>query len=212
MRKLLACSLVVMLLLGVFSVGMVAAHQVRWSADNPTVSVVLTTGEVIVIELSLAHAPNTVNHFLGLVNEGFYDGLIFHRAIPSFVIQGGCPYGNGMGGTTPIRCELNSIAHVRGVVSMAHAGPNTGSSQFFIMHGDSAPWLDGVHTAFGFVVSGMEVVDRIANLPTAGNDRPLNPPVIAEISTEYRAVPCWQTLPVWLQWVLRWLLFGWVWM
>jgi len=210
MKKIVGV-LLAAVMLAVFALPVVA-RQVRWNEDNPIVSIVLTTGEVIVIELSPAHAPNTVNNFLRLVNEGFYDGLIFHRTIPEFMIQGGCPDGTGMGGTTPIRCEPNSIAHVRGVVSMATAGRDTGSSQFFIMHGNSAPWLDGVHTAFGFVVSGMEVVDRIANLSTDGRDRPLNPPVIAEMTTDYRAAPCWQTLSAWMQWVLRWVLFGWVWM
>ncbi|MCL2447211.1 MAG: peptidylprolyl isomerase [Oscillospiraceae bacterium] len=210
MKKIVSALLAV-ILFAIFALPVVA-RQVHWNENNPTVSIVLTTGEVIVIELSPAHAPNTVNNFLRLVNEGFYDGLIFHRAIPDFVIQGGCPLGIGTGGTTPIPCEPNAIAHVRGVVSMAHAGRDTGSSQFFIMHGNSAPWLDGVHTAFGFVVSGMEVVDRIANLPTNVSGRPLNPPVIAEMTVGYRAVPWWQTMPAWLQWILRWIFFGWIWM
>lgn len=111
-------------------------------------------------------APNTVDNFIKLSKDGFYDGLTFHRVIPNFVIQGGCPNGNGMGGPGyTIKCETSggNQYHDRGVLSMAHAGKDTGGSQFFICHNrDNTQHLDGVHTAFGKVVEGIEVVDKIA--------------------------------------------------
>jgi peptidyl-prolyl cis-trans isomerase B (cyclophilin B) len=106
-------------------------------------------------------APNTVANFEGLANKGFYDGLTFHRVIPDFVIQGGCPKGNGTGGPGyTIKCEINENKHVTGAISMAHAGKDTGGSQFFITHSPQ-PHLDGVHTVFGKVTKGMEVVNSI---------------------------------------------------
>lgn len=115
----------------------------------------------IVVELFEKEAPNTVANFTKLIKQGFYDGLTFHRVIPGFVIQGGCPKGNGTGGPDyTIKCEINPKKHVRGALSMAHAGRNTGGSQFFVCH-DSFPHLDGVHTVFGQVVEGQDVVDRI---------------------------------------------------
>lgn len=117
----------------------------------------------IVIEFFPEAAPGTVANFEKLANAGFYNGLTFHRVIPGFVAQGGCPYGNGTGGPGyTIKCETagNPHKHVRGAVSMAHAGKDTGGSQFFICY-DSFPHLDGVHTVFGQVVAGMDVVDRI---------------------------------------------------
>lgn len=106
-------------------------------------------------------APNTVANFEGLANKGFYDGLTFHRVIPDFVIQGGCPKGNGTGGPGyTIKCEINENKHVTGAMSMAHAGKDTGGSQFFITHSPQ-PHLDGVHTVFGKVTKGMEVVNSI---------------------------------------------------
>ena len=136
-------------------------------------------GGVIELELYPEIAPKTVENFLKLVNEGFYDGLIFHRVIPGFMIQGGDPQGNGMGGAKQnVVGEFkangfdNPIKHVRGVISMARAyNPNSASSQFFIMHAN-APHLDGQYAAFGKVVSGMEVVDEIASIPTDYSDRP----------------------------------------
>ena len=133
----------------------------------------------IEIELYPEAAPITVKNFEKLVREGFYDGLIFHRVIKGFMIQGGDPLGNGMGGATEnITGEFkanghdNPIKHTRGVISMARAfNPNSASSQFFIMHED-APHLDGQYAAFGKVVSGMETVDEIAAIPTDYNDRP----------------------------------------
>ena len=115
----------------------------------------------IEIELFAKDAPNTVDNFTSLIKKGFYDGLIFHRVIPGFVAQGGCPEGRGTGGPGyTIKCEINPNKHLRGSLSMAHAGRNTGGSQFFICY-DAFPHLDGVHTVFGRVVNGMEVVDQI---------------------------------------------------
>ena len=120
----------------------------------------MADGNVIKIELFEKDAPGTVANFEKLANSGFYDGLTFHRVIPGFVAQGGCPYGNGTGGPGyTIPCEINPNKHVRGAVSMAHAGPNTGGSQFFIVY-EPQPHLDGVHTVFGIVTEGMEHVDR----------------------------------------------------
>lgn len=139
----------------------------------------MENGGVIELELDHTSAPITAKNFEKLVSEGFYDGLIFHRVIPGFMIQGGDPLGNGMGGAKEkIRGEFrangvnNPIKHTRGTVSMARAqDPNSASSQFFIMHAD-APYLDGQYAAFGHVISGMDVVDEIANIPTDFSDRP----------------------------------------
>ena len=139
----------------------------------------MENGAKIEIELYPEHAPITVKNFEKLVSEGFYDGLTFHRIIPGFMIQGGDPLGNGMGGSDEnIEGEFranghnNPIKHVRGVISMARAfNPKSASSQFFIMHAD-APHLDGQYAAFGKVTSGMEAVDEIASVPTDYNDRP----------------------------------------
>lgn len=115
----------------------------------------------MVIELFEADAPNTVANFEKLANDGFYDGLTFHRVIRDFMIQGGCPNGSGTGGPGyKIDCEINKNKHMRGSLSMAHAGKNTGGSQFFICH-SAQPHLDGVHTVFGQVVQGVEVVDKV---------------------------------------------------
>ncbi len=117
----------------------------------------------IVLELFEKDAPGTVENFVSLIKKGFYDGLTFHRVIPGFVAQGGCPYGTGTGGPGyTIKCETegNPNKHVRGALSMAHAGKDTGGSQFFICY-DSFPHLDGVHTVFGQVIEGMDAVDKI---------------------------------------------------
>lgn len=115
----------------------------------------------IVIEFFDKDAPNTVANFEKLANSGFYNGLAFHRVIPGFVAQGGCPNGNGTGGPGyTIDCEINPNKHQRGALSMAHRGPNTGGSQFFIVF-EPQPHLDGVHTVFGKVIEGMDVVDQI---------------------------------------------------
>mgnify|MGYP003139090095 FL=1 len=121
----------------------------------------------MIAELFEDATPKTVANFTKLISEGFYDGMKFHRVIPNFMIQGGCPLGTGMGGSgTTIMCEHNGAAkqmHVRGTLSMAHAGPNTGSSQFFICHNrEGTQHLDGKHTAFGIVREGLDVLDTIA--------------------------------------------------
>ena len=139
----------------------------------------MENGGKIELELYPEHAPKTVANFEALVKEGFYDGLIFHRVIRGFMIQGGDPQGTGMGGSkNKIVGEFranghnNTLKHTRGVISMARAfDPNSASSQFFIMHED-APHLDGQYAAFGKVVSGMDVVDEIASIPVGPNDRP----------------------------------------
>ncbi len=123
----------------------------------------MENGKDIVIELFAGEAPGTVENFELLIKKGFYDGLTFHRVIPGFVAQGGCPVGNGTGGPGyTIKDELigNPHKHVRGALSMAHRGPNTGGSQFFIVY-EPQPHLDGVHTVFGQVIEGMDVVDEI---------------------------------------------------
>ena len=127
---------------------------------NPRISMKTSKGEMI-IELFQDAAPNTVKNFLDLTNKGYYNGLTFHRVIPNFMIQGGCPHGTGTGGPGyKINCEINPNKHLRGTLSMAHAGPNTGGSQFFICHSPQ-PHLDGVHTVFGKVIEGVEVVDKV---------------------------------------------------
>ena len=152
------------------------------------VRITMPDGGVIDLELDAQAAPITVENFLKLVNDGFYDGLTFHRIIPGFMIQGGCPDGTGMGGPGwHIKGEFarngvpNPIKHTRGVISMARAmDPNSAGSQFFIMHED-APHLDGGYAAFGHVVAGMDVVDRIAEVDTDYNDRPLEPVVMESV-------------------------------
>ena len=139
----------------------------------------MENGGIIKLELDSAAAPKTVANFEKLVKEGFYDGLTFHRIIPGFMIQGGDPLGNGMGGADEkivgefaANGHKNPIKHTRGVISMARAyDPNSASSQFFIMHKD-APHLDGQYAAFGKVTEGMDVVDEIASIPTDYSDRP----------------------------------------
>ena len=143
------------------------------------VTIQMENGKEIKIELYPDVAPATVENFLNLVKDGFYDGLIFHRVIPGFMIQGGCPQGTGMGGPGhTIKGEFaangvkNDLRHTRGVLSMARSGnPNSAGSQFFIMHAD-APHLDGQYAAFGKVIEGMDVVDEIAAVPTDYSDRP----------------------------------------
>ena len=147
--------------------------------SNPIVTIEMENGDVIKAELYPEVAPNTVNNFISLVSKGFYDGVIFHRVIPGFMIQGGDPQGTGTGGPGySIRGEfssnrfLNELKHTRGVLSMARTmDPNSAGSQFFIMHED-APHLDGQYAAFGKVIEGMEAVDKIAKVRTDYNDRP----------------------------------------
>jgi cyclophilin family peptidyl-prolyl cis-trans isomerase len=147
-----------------------------------SVAAMRTTEGVIVFELFDEDAPKTVENFRTLAAKGFYDGLTFHRIIKDFMVQGGDPEGTGTGGPGyQFEDEFNDHKVVRGALAMANAGPNTNGSQFFIVTADEAPWLDGKHTVFGQVVDGMDVVDRIENMPTQGADRPIEPIHIANI-------------------------------
>ena len=160
-------------------------------AKNPVITITMENGDVIKAELYPDIAPNTVSNFISLAGSGFYDGLIFHRVIRGFMIQGGCPDGTGMGGPGyRIRGEFaangfaNSLKHTPGVLSMARAmDPNSAGSQFFIMH-ESAPHLDGSYAAFGKVTEGMDVVNAIAAVPTDFRDRPLQDQRIASMTVE----------------------------
>ena len=132
-----------------------------------------TTHGTIHLEFFDDDAPKTVENFTRLAREQFYDGLIFHRVIPDFMIQGGDPSGNGTGGPGyTFEDEINEHSVVRGALAMANAGPNTNGSQFFIVTKDEAPWLDGKHTVFGRVTEGMDVVDAISLLPRDASDKP----------------------------------------
>jgi peptidyl-prolyl cis-trans isomerase B (cyclophilin B) len=132
-----------------------------------------TSEGTIELELAPEDAPKTVANFTRLAGEGFYDGLAFHRVIPDFMIQGGCPKGDGTGGPGyTFEDEANDLRVVRGALAMANAGPNTNGSQFFIVTADACPWLDGKHTVFGRVVAGQDVVDRISQVDRDARDRP----------------------------------------
>jgi peptidyl-prolyl cis-trans isomerase B (cyclophilin B) len=134
------------------------------------------------LELFSEDAPKTVENFEKLARDGFYDGLAFHRVIPDFMIQGGCPRGDGTGGPGyTFEDEFNSNKVVRGALAMANAGPNTNGSQFFIVTTKEASWLDGKHTVFGQVTEGMDVVDRISALPRDANDKPREPATIERV-------------------------------
>ncbi len=136
----------------------------------------------ISFELFDEDAPETVANFRKLAGDGFYDGVIFHRIIPDFMIQGGDPDGTGMGGPGyTFKDEFNSHKIVRGALAMANAGPNTNGSQFFIVTTQAAPWLDGKHTVFGQVTEGMDTVDAIEGVETGAGDRPVDPPAITSI-------------------------------
>jgi cyclophilin family peptidyl-prolyl cis-trans isomerase len=136
----------------------------------------------IAFELFDADAPKTVENFKKLAADGFYDGLIFHRVIADFMIQGGCPNGTGTGGPGyQFEDEFNDHKIVRGTLAMANAGPNTNGSQFFIVTADATPWLDGKHTAFGQVTGGEDVVQRVGTTPTGAGDRPVTPIEIRSI-------------------------------
>ena len=141
-----------------------------------------TNAGAIVLELHDDDAPKTVENFRKLAADGFYDGLIFHRVIPDFMIQGGCPEGTGRGGPGyTFEDEFNDHKIVRGALAMANAGPNTNGSQFFIVTTEAAPWLDGKHTVFGKVTEGMDAVDAIESTPTDGSDKPLEPQTIERV-------------------------------
>lgn len=159
--------------------------------QNPQVTIKMQNGKKIVLELYPKIAPNTVNNFISLVNKGFYNGLIFHRVIRNFMIQGGCPLGTGTGGPGySIKGEFesngfaNDLPHHRGVISMARAmDKNSAGSQFFIMHED-AHHLDGSYAAFGKVIEGMNVVDEIADEYTDSRDRPYEKQIMQEVTAE----------------------------
>lgn len=158
---------------------------------NPVVTITMTNGDVMKAELYPEIAPNTVNNFISLVQKGFYDGLIFHRVISGFMIQGGDPQGTGMGGPGySIKGEFamngvrNDLKHTRGVLSMARSMmPNSAGSQFFIMHAN-APHLDGQYAAFGKVVEGLDVVDKIASVRTGWQDKPVEEQKIQSVTVE----------------------------
>lgn len=160
-------------------------------SKNPVATIEMENGDIIKIELMPQVAPNTVNNFISLVNKGFYNGLIFHRVIDGFMIQGGCPDGTGMGGPGyGIDGEFalnkfdNNLKHKRGVISMARAQhPNSAGSQFFIMHKD-APHLDGSYASFGQVIEGIENVDKIATVKTDFSDKPKEEQKIKKITVE----------------------------
>jgi peptidyl-prolyl cis-trans isomerase B (cyclophilin B) len=135
-----------------------------------------TTEGALTFELFDADAPKTVENFRKLAGDGFYDGLLFHRVIPDFMIQGGCPQGTGTGGPGyTFEDEFNSHKIVRGALAMANSGPNTNGSQFFIVTADACPWLDGKHTVFGQLTDGSEVVDALESIETGAGDRPSEP-------------------------------------
>jgi cyclophilin family peptidyl-prolyl cis-trans isomerase len=141
-----------------------------------------TNHGAIELELYSADAPKTVENFLKLARDGFYDGVIFHRVIPDFMIQGGDPTGTGTGGPGyQFEDEFNDHKVVRGALAMANAGPNTNGSQFFIVTTAEASWLDGKHTVFGSVTSGMDVVDKISELPRDARDKPREDAVIERL-------------------------------
>ena len=159
---------------------------------NPVVTITMESGDVIKIELYPEIAPNTVNNFIALCNSGYYNGIIFHRVIKDFMIQGGDPKGLGIGGPGyTIKGEFasngfrkNNLKHKRGVISMARTMmPNSAGSQFFIMHKNS-PHLDGQYAGFGEVIEGIEVIDKIASVDTDYSDRPITPQVMKTVTIE----------------------------
>jgi len=160
-------------------------------AQNPIVTITMESGDVIKLELYPEIAPQSVNNFISLVNKNFYDGLIFHRVIRGFMIQGGCPDGTGMGGPGySIKGEFaqngfaNDLKHTEGVLSMARSMmPNSAGSQFFIMHKNS-PHLDGAYAAFGKVTEGMDVVNKIAETATDYSDRPLEKQMMKSVTVD----------------------------
>ena len=160
-------------------------------AQNPVVTFTMENGDVLKAELYPEIAPTSVNNFISLINKNFYDGLIFHRVIRGFMIQGGCPNGTGMGGPGyTIKGEFNrngfanDLKHTKGVLSMARAmHPDSAGSQFFIMH-ETSPHLDGQYAAFGKVIEGLDIVDKIAMVPTDYSDRPLAVQKIASVTVD----------------------------
>ena len=154
---------------------LVASHIVTGAALH-------TSEGTVEIELFAEESPRTVGNFTKLAQDGFYDGLQFHRVIPDFMVQGGCPRGDGTGGPGyQFEDEFNNHPVARGALAMANAGPDTNGSQFFIVTADACPWLDGKHTVFGQVVSGQDVVDRISQVDRDSRDKPLEPVVIESV-------------------------------
>ena len=161
-------------------------------AKNPVVTIEMENGDIIKVELYPEVAPNTVNNFISLVKKGFYDGIIFHRVIRGFMIQGGCPDGTGMGGPEySIKGEFsqngfkNDLKHEAGVISMARTMmPNSAGSQFFIMH-ENSPHLDGAYAAFGKVIEGMENVNKISETQTTFGDRPVVPQTMKKLQLSF---------------------------
>ena len=162
---------------------------------NPIVTMTMVGGDVMKFELLPEIAPNTVNNFISLVQKGFYDGLTFHRIIKGFMIQGGCPEGTGTGGPGySIKGEFsqngfpNDLKHEPGVLSMARSMmPNSAGSQFFIMH-KTSPHLDGSYAAFGKITEGLDIVDKLASVPTDFSDRPLEDQVIESVTVDTQGV------------------------
>ncbi|MEG1847940.1 MAG: peptidylprolyl isomerase [Lachnospiraceae bacterium] len=158
---------------------------------NPIVTITMANGDVMKAELYPEIAPNSVNNFISLIHKHFYDGLIFHRVINGFMLQGGCPNGNGMGdpgysigGEFSSNGFTNTLLHTAGVLSMARSGnPNSAGSQFFLMHKD-APHLDGDYAAFGKITEGMDIVNQIAEVKTDRSDRPLEDQLIQSITVD----------------------------
>ena len=145
-------------------------------------AVMATSEGTIELELFDDDAPKTVSNFTKLSNEGYFDGLSFHRVIPDFMIQGGCPRGDGTGGPGySFEDEFNSHPVARGYLAMANSGPNTNGSQFFIVTTEAAPWLDGKHTVFGRITSGQDVADAISMVDRDGRDRPVEPVLIESV-------------------------------
>ena len=150
-----------------------------------TTATIHTNHGAIELELYDEDAPKTVENFLSLARDGFYDGVVFHRVIPDFMIQGGDPTGTGSGGPGyQFEDEFNDHPVARGALAMANAGPNTNGSQFFVVAAEACPWLDGKHTVFGRVTSGMDVVDRISELPRDARDKPLEPATMERVEVQ----------------------------
>ena len=194
MKKLLVMLIAAALMLAGLAMAEPADSEAA-ASENPVATIEMENGGVITVELYPEIAPNTVANFIELANSGFYDGLIFHRVIPGFMIQVGDPQGTGMGGPDyTIKGEFaangieNDLSHVRGVISMARAQAyDSAGSQFFIMHAD-ADYLDGQYAAFGMVIDGMDVVDEIAAVETGANDKPVEDVVIKSITVDTRGV------------------------
>ena len=192
-RRTLTLSLILLALLALAPASLAQKQGKSWDREPDMkidvnkvyVARMDTTAGPIVIELYPKQAPHHVNSFVFLAKEGYYDGVIFHRVIPGFMIQGGDPTGTGQGGPGyKLKAEFNATKHTRGVLSAARTqDPDSAGSQFFLMHGD-APHLDNQYTAYGKVTEGMDVVDKIATAPTGANDRPKDPVSIKSIKIE----------------------------